>query len=66
MERTQRDPNTHSVRWTDLSYGIIGQYKIDRLLASWRLSGISSKNYGWKQDANRFNVLGMLSLNYYW
>jgi hypothetical protein len=66
MERTQRDPNTHSVRWTDLSYGITGQYKIDRLLASWRLSGVSSKNYGWKQDAKRFNILGMLSLNYYW
>ncbi len=66
MERTQRDPNTHFLRWTDLSYGITGQYKVDKLLASWRLSGISSKNYGWKQDAHRFNILGMLSLNYYW
>ena len=66
LERTQRDPNTHYTRWTDLSYGITGQYKLDKLLVNWRLSGVSSNNYGWKQNADRFNFLGMVGLNYYW
>ena len=66
LERVQRAPNTHKVRWSELSYGIIGQYKFDGLLLSWRLSGVDSKNYGWKQDLNRFNFIGMLSARYYW
>jgi hypothetical protein len=65
LERVQRAPNTHTVRWSELSYGIIGQYKFDGLLLSWRLSGVDSKNYGWKQDLNRFNFIGMLSARYY-
>jgi len=66
FERVQREPNTHTARWTDLSYGFTGQKKINKLLIAWRLSGVESKNYAWKQDASRFNILGMLSLNYYW
>jgi hypothetical protein len=66
LERVQREPNTHVVRWDDLSYGIIGQYKYKQVLLGYRLSGISSKNYGWLQDADRFNFLGNLSFTYRW
>jgi len=66
FERVQREPNTHTARWTDLSFGFTGQKKINKLLMAWRFSGVESKNYAWKQDASRFNILGMLSLNYYW
>jgi hypothetical protein len=66
LERVQRDPNTHYTRWTDFSYGITGQYQFEKLLLSWRLTGVSSNNYGWKQDADRFNFLGMVGINYYW
>ena len=66
LERVQREPNMHKARWTDLSYGFTGQKKINKLLMAWRLSGVASTNYGWKQGADRFNILGMLSLNYYW
>ena len=66
LERVQRAPNTHTVRWDDLSYGIIGQYKFEGLILSWRLSGVDSKNYGWKQDLNRFNFIGIISARYYW
>jgi hypothetical protein len=66
LERVQREPNTHKARWSDISLGFTGQKKIKDLLLAWRISGVDSKNYGWKQDASRFNILGMLSLNYYW
>ena len=66
LERVQREPNTHKVRWDDLSYGIIGQYKLNHILLGYRVSGVSSINYGWKQSSNRFNFLGSLSFTYRW
>lgn len=66
LERVQREPNTHKARWDDLSYGFIGQHRFKNILIGYRASIINSRNYGWKQNVNRFNFFGSLSLNYRW
>jgi hypothetical protein len=66
FDRTQREPNTHAVRWDEMSVGVIGRKKIKSIILSTRISPIFSKNYGWIQGENRINFMGMLSASYYW
>ena len=65
LERVQRDPTYFSSRWTDLSIGIVGRKKINNFLLNTRVSGIQSINYAWEKKRDRFNVMGLVGLSYF-
>jgi hypothetical protein len=65
FERVERDPTEYIQRWTDLSFGLVGRKKINSFLINARLSGVYSKNYGWENDKNRFNFMGMMGVSYF-
>ncbi|MES2003062.1 MAG: capsule assembly Wzi family protein [Bacteroidota bacterium] len=64
LERVERDPQYHANKWTDLSIGIMPQWKYQNLLISGIVQFINSSNYAWDKDVNRFNVHSRLSVQY--
>ena len=66
MERVQRDPTYYATRWTDLSLGIIGRKKINNFLINTRISGIQSVHYAWEGNRNRFNLMGLVGISYFY
>jgi hypothetical protein len=65
IERVQRDPKFYATRWTDFSLGIVGRKKINNFLLNTRISGIQSINYAWEGNKNRFNIMGLLGVSYF-
>lgn len=66
FEKIQKSPGDFSSRWSDYAVGFTGRYNLQPLLLTYRLSGVQSNNYGWVEGKDRFNVVGMLSLQYCW
>ena len=64
FERIQKTPKYYPARWNDLSIGINGRQRWKNLLLTGRLAGIQSTNYGWVQDKDRFQLMGVLSMMY--
>ena len=61
----QQDPVSNIVRWSDYQIGLQSRKKIKSFLLNINLNTIFSKNYAWKQDANRFNFMGMMGISYF-
>jgi hypothetical protein len=66
MERVQRDPTFYATRWTDLSLGLVGRKKINNFLINARLTGIQSISYAWEGNRDRFNVMGLIGVSYFY
>lgn len=64
FERVERDPQYHSVRWTDISIGFLPQWTFRGLTLSGTMQLINSANYAWDRDVNRLNVHARLSIQY--
>ena len=65
IERTDRDPEYHANKWTDLSIGILPQMKYKNYIMGGVVQFMNSANYMWEKDVNRFNFHGKLSIQYY-
>jgi len=65
LERVERDPEYHAYKWTDMSIGILPQYKYKNCLIGVTLQFINSANYMWEKDLNEFNFHGKLNLVYF-
>ncbi len=64
LERVERDPLNHTYKWTDLSVGIVPQWKYRNMRFSGIFQFINSSNYAWDKDINRFNFHSKVSIQY--
>lgn len=64
LERVERDPQYHSLRWIDLSIGLMPQLKYRNIIFSGIFQFINSSQYAWEKNANRFNLHSMLRVSY--
>lgn len=74
LERVERPIATYSLvnspffkspKWTDLSIGIMPQWKHGNIVLGGKLQLIHSANYMWEQNLNRFNIHTRLMIHYY-
>lgn len=65
LERVERDPVNHADKWTDLSIGLMPQWKYKTIVLSGILQFINSSNYAWEKDQNRLNVHCKIGLQYF-
>jgi hypothetical protein len=65
IEQLKHDPPSKLVKWSDIAAGINGRYKLKSFLFNLSLTAINSRNYGWEQDINRFNFMGMMGVSYF-
>jgi hypothetical protein len=61
----QQNPNENTINWSDYYFGIQSRKKIKAFLLNLNLNAISSRNYAWQQDVNRFNFMGMMGISYF-
>lgn len=64
FERVERDPQYHAAKWTDISFGILPQWKYRQFIFSGIFQFINSANYAWEQGAGRFNLHTKISISY--
>ncbi len=65
-ERVNRFPNRLAYNWIDNAVTVSARKKVSHLLLNIQLTGVNSNNYAWMNNRDRFNVLGMCGLSYYW
>ncbi len=65
IERVDRDPLDHPVKWVDLGLGVLPQWKHKQFLFSGLFQLINSQNYMWEKGNTPFNVHSKLSIQYY-
>ena len=65
IERTERDPEYHSVNWTDFSIGYTRQIQYQNYLIGAVLQYIHSANYMWEQNLNKGNIHFKIAVQYY-
>ncbi len=54
------------IKWNDFAIGFTGQYRFKKMILSAELQSVSTKNYAWEKDNNRFNFYGFLTATYLW
>jgi hypothetical protein len=64
IEKTNRDPEYHSINWTDMAYGIAPQYTFNNLTLAAQFVFIASKNYMWEKENNTSNFHAKLAITY--
>lgn len=64
LERVERDPIYYLNKWTDISIGILPQYKYGNVVFTGKFQFINSSNYAWEKDKNRFNLHSRLAIQY--
>jgi hypothetical protein len=64
VERVERDPQYHVYKWLDFSIGFLPQWQYGKMIISGKLQFISSSQYAWQKDVNRFNLHSRLSIQY--
>jgi hypothetical protein len=52
-------------RWTDISFGFIGQKKVQNLILSSEIQFVNSNNYAW-MPTSHFNLFCNLNITYLW
>ncbi len=55
-----------TIKWNDISYGLIGQYRYKQFIINGELQMVHSKNYSWEKDKNLSNFYGLINLSYIW
>ena len=65
IERVDRDPLDHPVKWVDLGLGIMPQWRHNQFLFSGLFQLINSQNYLWEKGNTPINVHSKLSIQYY-
>ncbi len=65
MGYIQQNPRANLVRWSDYYIGLQMRKKVKSFLLHLNLNAISSRNYAWQENANRFNFMGMLGISYF-
>ncbi|HJV18954.1 MAG TPA: capsule assembly Wzi family protein [Sediminibacterium sp.] len=74
LERVERPRAINSIvdyplggvpKWTDLSIGIMPQWKYGNAIIGAKLQLINSANYMWEQNLNRFNIHTRFMISYY-
>jgi hypothetical protein len=61
-----RYPYRLSSNWIDNALTLSARKKIGHLLLNIQLTGVHSNNYAWMKLRDRFNIIGMCGLSYYW
>jgi hypothetical protein len=64
FEKVNRDPQYHMDKWVDYSIGILPQWQFSNMLVGGKLQFISSTQYAWQKDVNKFNFHGRLTFQY--
>ncbi len=64
LERVDRDPQYHTFKWVDFSFGILPQWQRGKMILSGKLQFIHSSQYAWQKDINRFNLHSRLAVQY--
>jgi hypothetical protein len=54
------------IKWNDFAVGISGRKKFNKLILSAEMQAVSTKNYAWEKDRNRFNFYSFLAATYLW
>ncbi len=64
LERVERDPLNHPVKWIDLGFGVLPQWKHNQFIFSGLFEIIKSNNYIWERGNNPLNIHAKLSIQY--
>ncbi len=54
------------IRWNDISVGIYGQKRFNKIILSVEIQSVSAHNYAWIKGRNLFNFYGFLTATYLW
>lgn len=66
FERINRLPLRFPDNWNDYALGIIMRKKYKNLLINLNLTGVHSNGFTWEKSAQRFNLVSMMGLTYFW
>jgi hypothetical protein len=65
LHKIRREPSVYEHNWNDMVFTFMFRKQVKSFLINVDPSMFYSKNYGWIQNSNRFNFMGMMGVSYF-